>query len=62
MNTTKKTTEIKTISIKITFVYSTNLCIAILSHPKSTQKAKDEASAELLKYAKELDRIDNLTK
>jgi len=62
MTTTKKTTKIETISIKMTFVYSTNICIAILSHPKSTQKAKDEASAELLRYATELDRIDNLTK
>lgn len=61
MNKIKKTTKIKTISIKITFIYSTKLCIAILSHPKSTQKAKDAASAELYRYAKELDRIINLT-
>lgn len=62
MNTIKKTTRIKTISIKTTFVYTAHICISILSHPKSTQQAKNDASAELLKYAKELDRINNLTK
>jgi hypothetical protein len=58
MKTEKK---IKTVSIKMSFYYSTQICISILQNKESSIKAKKEAIEELLRYATELDRIDNLT-
>jgi hypothetical protein len=58
METTKK---IKSVSIKMSFVVSTQICMSILENKESSIKAKKEARIELLRYAAELDRINNLT-
>ena len=58
MKTEKK---ISSVSIKMSFVVSTQICMAILENQKSSIKAKKEAKIELLRYAEELDRINNLT-
>jgi len=57
----KQPKKIKTVSIKMTFTYTTMLCLMIIRDKKSTKQAIDEAAQELLKYAGELDRIENLT-
>ena len=53
--------KIKSVSIKMTFLQSTQICISILEHRLSSPTAKKEAKIELTRYANELDRIDNLT-
>jgi|694.fasta_scaffold85414_9 hypothetical protein len=58
MKTEKK---IKSVSIKMSFVQCTQICISILENKYSSIEAKKEAKIELLRYATELDRIDNLT-
>lgn len=57
----KQTKKITSVSIKMTFTYTTMLCLMIIRDKKSTKQAIDEAAQELLKYAGELDRIENLT-
>ena len=58
MKTEKK---IKSVSIKMSFVVATQICCSILENKESSIKAKKEAKIELLRYATELDRINNLT-
>jgi hypothetical protein len=53
--------KIKSVSIKMSFVVSTQICMSILENKESSIKAKKEARIELLRYAAELDRINNLT-
>ena len=59
----KQTKKITSVSIRIPneFTYTTKLCIQTLINKKSTDKAKLIAIDELLRYAGELDRINNLT-
>lgn len=57
----KQPKKIRSVSIKMTFTYTTMLCLMIIRDKKSTKQAIDEAAQELLKYAGELDRINNLT-
>ena len=57
----KQPKKITSVSIKMTFTYTTMLCLMIIRDKKSTKQAIDEAAQELLKYAGELDRIENLT-
>jgi len=57
----KKQKTIKSISIKMTFLQGTQICISILENKLSSPTAKKEAKIELTRYANELDRIDKLT-
>jgi hypothetical protein len=57
----KQPKKITSVSIKMTFTYTTMLCLMIIRDKKSTKQAIDEAAQELLRYAGELDRIENLT-
>ena len=59
----KQTKKITSVSIRIPneFTYTTKLCIAALMNKKSTDFAKQLSIDELLRYAVELDRINNLT-
>jgi len=59
----KQTKKITSVSIKIPdeFTFTAKLCIGTLLNKKSTAFAKKFAMDELLRYAGELDRINNLT-
>lgn len=57
----KQTKKITSVSIKMTFTYSTMICLSIIRNKKSTPEAIEQSITELLRYASELDRIENLT-